>query len=83
VFSQGRTHGTCSTEFSYLALLAAALLLLLDLAVEGRARVGVAVEAAAELEARDVARLRRGQDAFWVLQSKPSNIRIAQPIECR
>jgi hypothetical protein len=52
-----------------LALLAASLVLLADLALEGLAGVGVPLEAAAELEARDVAALRRAEDALGVLHS--------------
>jgi hypothetical protein len=44
---------------THLAVVAAALLLLAHLALEGLARLGVPLEAAAELEARDVAALRR------------------------
>ncbi|KAI5004090.1 hypothetical protein ZWY2020_031333 [Hordeum vulgare] len=56
VSAQLRPCSADEMNMDYLALLAAALLLLLDLEVEGGARVGGVVEAAPELEPRDVAR---------------------------
>lgn len=62
---------------THLALVAAALLLLAHLALEGLARVGVPLEAAAELEARDVAALRRAQDALGVLPNPKAVSRLS------